>query len=702
MAVNLSPVGGVAAQFFDNSGNVLTGGLLYSYLAGTTTPAITYTSSSGLVANSNPIVLDAAGRVPSSGEIWLTDGISYKFILQDQNAVQIASWDNIVGINSNFIAYTGQTETQTATQGQTLFTLTSIQYQPGVNNLSVFVNGSKQVSGTNFQETSSTTVTFVDGLNVGDIVEFSTAEAISTTVTSANDVSYIEGGTGSVYRSVTSKLQEQISILDFGAVADGDGYGGGTDNSAAIQAAIDYIVGNVGYGVKNKLWIPAGIYCCDTGLTLDLSVCGIESNGATLDFTNLVPAAGGAYAAGVAAGWIGAIQGVALTVTAGGDGYAGGAYYEFTNSVRGLRIKGKEGASEGGTPPSAPNDTIGVYFYGPVGETAVNGMFESCVITQFYTGVIFGQNEFGVMFQQCQIGFTSSCVVMPLANNAGEKNVFSSCILFNSENGFVLENSNADTFIENTSIDGMSDIFLYVTCGEVSLNGCHFEGDMSAANLIWNDGSAIGSYATITMNGCVIVSKTGRNTPLFIFSGLTSCSIHGGLVEDSNGSTVTLFGGNNLSTSVTIVGGYWASNASLFGFSVPANAYTTVVGLLGLGINGNLTTNQVITTSKNIQGSTIFANSGIFDNNVTTLYTTTLNVAVPFAIPNSAIGLLIIRDATVGGQALYMCEVFSAVVAVQTSVSGITVNYSGGGDLQLTVTSGTAARSIRWAFIRTN
>lgn len=29
MAVNLSPVGGVAAQFFDNSGNPLTGGTVY-------------------------------------------------------------------------------------------------------------------------------------------------------------------------------------------------------------------------------------------------------------------------------------------------------------------------------------------------------------------------------------------------------------------------------------------------------------------------------------------------------------------------------------------------------------------------------------------------------------------------------------------------------------------------------------------------
>ena len=37
MAVFLSPVGGVAAQFFTNTGAVLTGGKLYSYAAGTTT-----------------------------------------------------------------------------------------------------------------------------------------------------------------------------------------------------------------------------------------------------------------------------------------------------------------------------------------------------------------------------------------------------------------------------------------------------------------------------------------------------------------------------------------------------------------------------------------------------------------------------------------------------------------------------------------
>ena len=154
MAVNLSPVGGAAAQFFDNSGNVLTGGKLYTYDAGTTTPAPTYTNSSGITAQPNPIVLNAAGRVPDSGEIWLTDSILYKFVLKDANDVLIATWDNISGINSNFVNFTGEEETQTATQGQTVFTLTTIQYQPVTNNLLVFVNGSKQIVGVNYAETS--------------------------------------------------------------------------------------------------------------------------------------------------------------------------------------------------------------------------------------------------------------------------------------------------------------------------------------------------------------------------------------------------------------------------------------------------------------------------------------------------------------------------------------------------------------------
>jgi hypothetical protein len=97
MAVRLSPLAGAGWQFFDNLGVPLAGGLLYTYTAGTTTPQATYTSNTGTIANANPIVLDAAGRI--ANEVWLTTGGAYKFVLQTSAAVTIGTYDNISGIN---------------------------------------------------------------------------------------------------------------------------------------------------------------------------------------------------------------------------------------------------------------------------------------------------------------------------------------------------------------------------------------------------------------------------------------------------------------------------------------------------------------------------------------------------------------------------------------------------------------------------
>lgn len=102
MTVNLSALAGAGQQFLDNNGNVLSGGKLYSYAAGTTTPQPTYTSAAGNTAHTNPIVLDSAGRVPG-GEIWLTAGSNYKFVLNSSSSVLIATWDNITGINGTGI-----------------------------------------------------------------------------------------------------------------------------------------------------------------------------------------------------------------------------------------------------------------------------------------------------------------------------------------------------------------------------------------------------------------------------------------------------------------------------------------------------------------------------------------------------------------------------------------------------------------------
>ena len=96
MTVNLSPFAGAGAQLFDDNGDPLSGGKIYTYAAGTTTPKATFTDYTGNTANPNPIILDAAGRAPD--EIWLTYGDAYKFIVKDSADTLVGTYDHIDGI----------------------------------------------------------------------------------------------------------------------------------------------------------------------------------------------------------------------------------------------------------------------------------------------------------------------------------------------------------------------------------------------------------------------------------------------------------------------------------------------------------------------------------------------------------------------------------------------------------------------------
>ena len=99
-AYNLSSFAGAGAQFFDDNGNPLSGGKVYTYAGGTTTPLATYTTSAGTVANANPIILDAAGRTPD--EIWLNVGTLYKFIVKTSVDVLVGTYDGIPAINDPY------------------------------------------------------------------------------------------------------------------------------------------------------------------------------------------------------------------------------------------------------------------------------------------------------------------------------------------------------------------------------------------------------------------------------------------------------------------------------------------------------------------------------------------------------------------------------------------------------------------------
>jgi hypothetical protein len=84
-------------QFIDANGVPYSGGKIWTYLAGTTTPATTYQDNLSATPNANPIILDSEGRTPYS--VWLTDDVTYKYAVLESDDTPIYTEDNVAGMN---------------------------------------------------------------------------------------------------------------------------------------------------------------------------------------------------------------------------------------------------------------------------------------------------------------------------------------------------------------------------------------------------------------------------------------------------------------------------------------------------------------------------------------------------------------------------------------------------------------------------
>jgi hypothetical protein len=201
---------------FDNNGQPLAGGMLYTYYAGTNVPLATFTDATLLYPNPNPVILDQYGKA----QVWFSNN-AYKVNLTDALGVQQPDYP-VDNLRINTVSGT------------------SLASLPGAG-----------LVGYSFGQSYPTNTVGV-------------ALQSFSSITAGSDGSSLIGNNsnmaGSVGRTQHSKNLDSISVKDFGATGNGT-----TNDAASIQAAINAVHARGG----GRVCFPQGVYNLGTtGLTV--------------------------------------------------------------------------------------------------------------------------------------------------------------------------------------------------------------------------------------------------------------------------------------------------------------------------------------------------------------------------------------------------------------------------------------------------
>lgn len=136
----------------------------------------------------------------------------------------------------------------------------------------VFINGVYQEKDS--YSLSGNVITFSVAPPISSSIEIMTNETGVINSGNATAISYTAGFPGATQQTVQTKLEQYVSVKDFGAVGDGV-----TDDSAAIQAALNAVGASTNGGT---VVLPAGSYDCNvTTITVPQKVT-LYLNGATI------------------------------------------------------------------------------------------------------------------------------------------------------------------------------------------------------------------------------------------------------------------------------------------------------------------------------------------------------------------------------------------------------------------------------------
>ena len=221
-------------QFHDTiTGNPLAGGKLYTYAAGTDDPLVTYKDEAGETENDNPIILDSRGEA----QVWCTDA-QYKFVLADM-------WDSVIWTEDNHHGVSkipdplilGDIQAPMLTR--TVDTIADLRDMVGTASIkTVKVLGYYAVG---------------DG-GGGPLRRYVTGAELDFYVDNGGSIIVPTDGDGSEAWLWDKDPGDNFNARWFGAKADG-----ATDDTEAIQAAIDACGGAIGT-IRKRVYLPTGQY----------------------------------------------------------------------------------------------------------------------------------------------------------------------------------------------------------------------------------------------------------------------------------------------------------------------------------------------------------------------------------------------------------------------------------------------------------
>jgi len=481
------------------------------------------------------------------------------------------------------------------------------------------------------------------------------------------DITFIQAGAGAVSRTALSKMRDWFSVLDFGADPTGI-----ADSTSEIQAAIAAVEAT---GKSGTVFFPAGTYKCDSGITIDASVCTLLGSAATLDFSSF-----------------GAGTGAAVTITGAQINYFGNPYFNGVNVMQGFKIAG---------PGSAVAGNTGVRF---TGSTALLGSndyaLRDCEIYSFTYGIVMGEVAYHLLFDHCSVFLCAVAVTGEYHVNTGARNVFHRCTIYNSDYGFALYNASASTDITDCVIAGISLVCIVMTSGHLCVTNCDFEpGGSHGANYrtLWVTHDDYPSYSYINWHGNQVSVKNATTSPIYGIDGAAILTITGGYLYANPSSSGGVFGSTGTGTG-QIATFNWTSD---FGSNpITSFAGASIETYIHKSFTNSVSAADTAVAFGTVEAYTgVISRNGVYGNNNNSVTVAALSTFTSIGVA-TANGLLVVRDGTLGGTALFLCDASSGVTSVSNTITGLTCSYSGG-QLGFTLGSGTVPRTLRWTMVQT-